>query len=281
MSWKPFSRLSPQADRGFSLVEFLVAVAVSGVALASVVQFFATQARIQVGHGYRIELQQALRSSLDNITRDLRLAGACLPQTGGFEALTGTDGPGPDSLTIRAGVVRNDMSCIRASLSALTGAGTNSVTVQSAAGFQTDMLVHLRHPGGFGQYTFVTGVAGNIVSLEDAATTDYPVGSALYAIDERTYTIDPLGPASRLMITINRDQPRGFAVGMNDLQVRYVLAQNCPPCDVVDEPADDVEWRLVNEVIVTATAETVGAVRPEDQVSLTETSRGKPRNLLP
>jgi len=38
---------------------------------------------------------------------------------------------------------------------------------------------------------------------------------------------------------------------------------------------------LVNQVLVTPTAETVGAVRPEDQVTLAQTSRAKPRNLLP
>jgi hypothetical protein len=68
---------------------------------------------------------------------------------------------------------------------------------------------------------------------------------------------------------------------MTDLQLQYVLQRNCPPCDVVDLPPDDATWRLVNQVLVTPTAETVGAVRPEDQVTLAQTSRAKPRNLLP
>jgi hypothetical protein len=80
---------------------------------------------------------------------------------------------------------------------------------------------------------------------------------------------------------VNRGTPQTFAAGMTDLQVRYVLEQNCPTCDVVDLPADDSVWRLVNQVLVTSTVETVGAVRPQDQVSVTETTRAKPRNLLP
>jgi hypothetical protein len=82
------------------------------------------------------------------------------------------------------------------------------------------------------------------------------------------------------MLTV--DQARaGLAAGMRDLQLQYVLERNCPPCDVVDLPPDDATWRLVNQVLVTPTAETVGAVRPEDQVTLAQTSRAKPRNLLP
>jgi len=84
-----------------------------------------------------------------------------------------------------------------------------------------------------------------------------------------------------LMLTVDQGTPQAFAAGMTDLQLRYVLEQNCPPCDVVDLPVDDAQWRLVNQVLVTPTAQTVGAVRPEDQVSLAETSRAKPRNLLP
>lgn len=279
MSSKPFSPTSHPAERGFSLVEFLVAISLSGIALAGVVQFLATQARAQVGHGYRIELNQALRSSLDNVTRDLRLAGACLPATGDFSALGGQDGPGPDEITIRAGIVRNDMTCVRTSLSVMTPNGTSTLTVPSTAGFEVDTLVLMQSAAGH-MYSFVTGVAGNIITIQDPANIDYPVGSGIFAVDERVYQIDDTGTTPRLMLTINRSAPQAFAVGMRDLQVSYVLAQNCPPCDTVDIPATDTDWRLVNEVIVTAEAETVGAVRQEDQVSLRETSRAKPRNLI-
>jgi hypothetical protein len=37
----------------------------------------------------------------------------------------------------------------------------------------------------------------------------------------------------------------------------------------------------VNDVLLTATAMTVGATRYEDMATLTQTSRAKPRNLLP
>ncbi|HXJ34864.1 MAG TPA: hypothetical protein VMS22_12595 [Candidatus Eisenbacteria bacterium] len=261
----------------------LVSAALASISLFAVSQFFIMQAKQQKGQGYRVEMQQALRSSLDAITRDLRLAGACLPSTGDFVAIDATNGAGtnPDSITVRAGIVRNDLSCIVTSLSALTQQGQTTLTVTSAAGFDVGMLVYVRHPGGFGQFSFVTSAAGTNVVIADAATQDYPVGSGLFAVDERVYRIDTTVTPPQLLLTVNRAAPEAFAAGIPDLQFRYVLQQNCPPCDVVDLPPDDPTWRLVNEVLVTARASTVGATRSEDQVSLTETSRSKPRNLLP
>jgi hypothetical protein len=258
-----------------------MSAALGSIAMMAVAQFFAFQARKQQGTGLRVELQQALRASVDTITRDLRLAGACLPMDGDYVALDGTNGPGPDSITVRAGIVRNDLSCIVTAATALASAGANSLTVGSIAGFMPGMRVYVRHPGGMGQFTFVAGTAPNRVIFTNAATVDYPVGTGLYAVDERIYTIDTSATVPRLMLTVDQGTPQAFAAGMKDLQVQYVLERNCPPCDVVDLPPDDPTWRLVNQVLVTPTAETVGAVRPEDKVSLAQTSRAKPRNLLP
>ena len=120
---------------------------------------------MQVGHGYRVEQDQAIRASLDNVTRDLRLAGACLPVTGGFIALAGTDGPGPDTVTARAGIVRDDLSCVVTALAALAANGTTTLPVTSEAGFVPDMLVYLRHPGGNGQFTFVSDVSPGTIEV--------------------------------------------------------------------------------------------------------------------
>ena len=94
------------------MMELLVTLGISGVTLASAVHFLAIHAREFRQHALRLELQQAMRASLDAVSRDLRLAGACLPTDGQFIALAGVDGPGGDSVTVRTGVVRDDMSCI-------------------------------------------------------------------------------------------------------------------------------------------------------------------------
>ena len=261
-----------------------MSVGLAGIALTSVVQFFALQTRKMKGHTYRIEAQQALRTSLDAIARDVRLAGACLPSTGAYVPLAGTEGA-TDSITVRTGIVRNNLSCIVAGLTANMAAGASTATVDSPAGFTVGMLSYLRHPSGSGQFLFVTAVGATTVTLSGAATIAYPIGSGIYAIDERTYAIDAVSVPGIpvLTLTINRGAPEAFSAGLQDLQIRYVLNRACPPCDIVDAPlaADTATWRLVNSVLLSGTVKTIGTVRAEDAVTMTQTSSAKPRNLLP
>jgi prepilin-type N-terminal cleavage/methylation domain-containing protein len=279
MSCARSSRRSPR-EPGFTLVELLASVTLVAVASAAIAQFFQIQARRQSGHAFRVELHQGLRSSLDAITRDLRLGGACMPSDGDFVSIAGTDST-TDSVTVRAGKVRTDMSCIQTALTANAAKSQKNLTVGSPSGFAVNMRVYLRHPGGTGQFSFVSSITGNTVRLTTNTNKAYPVGSGLFAIDERVYSIITAGSQKNLNLTIDQGTPQIFAAGIEDLQLRYILQQNCPPCDVVDLPANAAQWRLVNQVMVTATGKTIGAAKAEDQMTLTETSRAKPRNLLP
>jgi hypothetical protein len=269
------------------MVELLVTITVTGVTLASAVSFFTQHLHRMRSHTYRLEALQGLRSSLDAVERDIRLAGACLPPGGQFIALAGANGsPGPDSVTLRSGVVRPNLSCVITRLTAPAPAGTTTLSVEDANGFFVDLPVYVRHPNGGGQIAMATAAGGTTVSIDAGLTQDYPGDvatgntSSVYALDERIYQVDSSDPSVPVLaLTINRNVPQAFAVGIEDLQVRYVLNRNCPPCDVVDLPADTVEWQLVNEVTVGATARTVNA--PMDQATFAASTRGKPRNLLP
>jgi hypothetical protein len=264
------------------MVEMLVTIGVTGVTLASAVTFLSTQSKHLRGHALRLEAQQAVRSSLDAITRDLRLAGACLPANGQYTALAGTNAAAGDSITIRTALVRTNMSCILSTSNLTANAGTTSIRVASTNGFTSNMIAYMRHPNGSGEFHDITGVSGTTISFVGGLTQRYPVGTGVYAVDERVYFLDKSNPQlPRLMLTINRDPPAAFAAGITDLQIKYVLDQNCPPCDEVNLPADTAQWRLVNDVRLTATVKTIGGGAPMGAATFVVTSRGKPRNLWP
>jgi hypothetical protein len=264
------------------MVEMLVTVGITGVTLASAVSFLSQQGKHMRGHALRLEAQQAVRSSLDAITRDLRLAGACLPATGQYTALAGTNSTAGDTITIRTALVRTNMSCILSASNQVANNGATTIRVQSTNGFTADMIAYFRHPNGSGEFHDINGVTGTNINFIGGLTQQYPVGSGVYAVDERVYAIDKSNPQlPRLMLTINRAAPAAFAAGITDLQIKYILDQNCPPCDQVDLPANTAQWRLVNDVRLTATVKTIGGGAPMGAATFVVSTRGKPRNLWP
>lgn len=283
-------------ERGFSLLELLVTIVVAGVALASAVSFYAKHALYLRQSSFRIEAQQALRASLDAIARDVRLGGACLPTNGAFVALDGTEGAGnPDSITVVTGLVQNSMACIVATVLNQVNAGQSTVTIDTTAGnatalgFAPNQLAYIRDPNGGGELRTITAVGANTITLAQGVGQIYPATSGIYAVDMRRYWVDVATNPPTLMLTINQNPAQQFAAGFRNLQIQYVLNRNCPTCDLIDTPPligspgakDTATWRLVNEVIITATVETIGAA-PQNptEMQLTEMTRAKPRNLL-
>lgn len=274
------------------MMELLVTIGVAGVALTSAVQFFMTHARQLRQHSFRMEMQQGMRSSLDAITRDVRLAGACLPEDGNFVSLDGIDDAAGDEITVRTGAVNANLTCVRGSLLANAAAGATSVSIDDVQGFSADQLAYVSGQGGaVGETHRITGVVadgsgtgglGGVVTFSGGLADAYAMPASVFAVDERRYSLDRSNPDEPLlMLQVNQGAAEAFAVGVSDLQFRYVLDRNCLPCDIVDDPGDNATWRLVNEVLVTARVETVDEVRTGDYAAMTATSRAKPRNLLP
>jgi hypothetical protein len=181
--------------------------------------------------------------------------------------------------------VQDDLSCIVTSLSVAAGAGDATLQVQSGSGmgFAPEMLAYVAAPGNVsGEFLMIRDVDATSLTFTAGVSQAYPLGSSVYAIDERIYAIDASIPAlPLLMLTVNRGLPQAFAAGISDLQIEYVLQENCPTCTRVDLPNSNAQWRLVNSIDLTATVDTVGAIRPEDQATFVAVSTAKPRNLLP
>ncbi len=280
----PASRRRRARQAGLSLLEFLVALGMMGIAMGAAVAFASTSLKLMRHSHLRVEVRQALRASGDSIVRDMRLAAACLPQNGTFIGLDGSNSGTADSLTIRTGFAQDDLSCVATIVNAIHTSGSDVISVDATEGFAQARLGYLRHMDGGGEFFVVAEVdsADSTITRVDGASRDYPVGSGVFAVDERTYSLETVGPGpARLMLDVSGEGTTPFALGVTGLQVRYILERGCPPCDVVDLPASAEEWWLVNQVAVTLTAETVNPIRPEDAYSETRTVIGKPRNLLP
>ena len=107
----------------------------------------------------------------------------------------------------------------------------------------------------------------------------------MYAIDQRRFFItwwsSPRGLQPQLEIKVGSQQATPFAVGIEQLKIRYELRRNCPPCDVVDLPADNAEWSVVEKVLLDVTARSELPDASGNYYRRTMSVGVKPRNLLP
>lgn len=94
--------------KGFSLVELLVALAMSGIVSLALYTSFTSQSRSYVKQEQIVEMQQNVRAAMDIMVRDIRMAGFCsqkeasffsaVPVVAGGGSITTLDisGPGPN-----------------------------------------------------------------------------------------------------------------------------------------------------------------------------------------
>ncbi len=270
---------SHQTSRGFTTIELMVAIAVTaiGITLASGMML-AGKEQIQ-RQERQLEATQAGRAALDTILRELRLGGACLPETGEFIALAAVDNDTTDEVVTRYGLTTPDLSCIQTATASAIAAFTTSVPVNDSAGFKAGDYVYIRHTDGSGEYFEISSIdsTNHTLLIDRALTTGYPATSGIYAIDERRFYVDSTAsPAPKLMFQVSGTTPQPFALGIEKLDIEYVLADGTP----LPAPATDEEWRSVRRVRVDVTARSVSPdaggryYRRQYSVSI------KPRNLV-
>ncbi|MBX3025866.1 hypothetical protein KF840_13240 [bacterium] len=235
-----------------------------------------------------VEATQAARAAVDMIIRDLRLGGACLPVTGDFISLDGINNGNTDQITTRTGLTRPDLSCIRTSVptGATVTASGGVFSVSSSEGFSPGMRAYIRHPDGLGEYFDVIAVPSPTqLAKEQPLSRNYPETSGVYAIDERRFYLQNFtnwrGTVPELVLQVGNQSPQSFAVGIEKLNIQYQLRRNCPPCDVVDLPANNAEWSVVEQVLVNVTARSELPDATGSYLRRTVSVGVKPRNLLP
>ncbi len=269
---------SQRNERGFGSIELLVALMITATGIALTTgMMLAGKSHIQE-QGKEIEATHAGRAAIDMILRELRLGGACLPETGEFIALEATDDDDRDRLTTRYGLTTADLTCIQTATREITTPASSSLAVNDVEDFAVGGLVYLRHTDGSGEYFKVAGIDQDnlLLTIDSAPSTDYPATSGVYAIDERRFYIDTASGLPRLMLQVGGADPQPFAMGIERLELRYELADGTES----DQPSGDQQWRAVRRVHVALTARSSEASPSGDHYRRTYDVTIKPRNLI-
>jgi len=300
-----WSRCSRVSDRGFSLVELLVAFAVSGIVLAAAMTLAIENRALVTRDQGRAEVNESLRVSLDMMGTDVREAGERLPSDfPAFEVLDGPSGT-PDTLIVR----RNLLDEVLPLCGTITGGlSTNEIPVADYGtsptagcsplpdadgdGWADNIGAWRRyrtaHGGALwaflydpvvrrGEWFHYDGEGGSSNERLHRANTDvwsrtYSAANQcrVYLIEERRYYVS--GQTLELELD-HEDTPRNVTAGLSDFQVRVVLQDGT----ILDGMDASVDWSSVQAVELQLT----GSVAMKDRaVVRTLSAEFLPRNVL-
>ena len=286
---------------GFTLVELLLALALGSFVVLAAGAGYVFATRGWVDHQQRLETQQNLREAVETLTRELRLAGACLltdqlsssPANARPLDGTHTGGAVPDTITVRM-----NLHCAKGTLTAsYTGGAT--IALDTVQNFVPGMWAYVWDPGAnpvsYGEKFLVVAVnagANQLTVAPGTITQNYPTAdnSQVFGMEELAYAIDQTGPVPVLTVTTLDEPTKPDVSGIEGLAISYVLNRvggacagtTGPPYNycVVTLPATAAEWAIVRDVQLTIFARSAQVVPGSaGYYRLSETTEISPRNL--
>ncbi len=283
MSARPSSATSSRTRaRGFTLPEVLVCAAIAGIVTLAATSGFVFMTKSWVQQQARLQTQQQLRSAVAAVTRELRVAGACMLDNppADVQPLSGIDNGTTDSITIRA-----NPHCAKGAIVGANCAGCTSFTVNPATNFAglggTWGYLYAGPGAGQHQYFKILSVVGSTINVD--TTTGPPITgtylqdtTAVYAVEARAFAISSTcstcGGVPSLTLTVLGGSETALAKGIDLFDIQYVLnddydAANCVastgggrPLCVVDLPQSSAGWKKVRSVIFDVGARSLRAV---------------------
>lgn len=244
-------------QRGFTLPELLVTLAILGLVMAAVFNLYMTGTTIGLTGENRAEAQQTARAAM-LMEEDLRLAGSGCP-SGGCPAPAavpaGCPPPPAQSNVVCASPTTisfwADLANVSTTLTANVNAGDATLNVASTAGFAVGDAVYLNNGGQWARHT-VAGAGGATLTVNPIVACPagagcppaYPQGVQVGRPRLITYSWDPA------TLTLSRDAGDGtglqpLANGVQNFQLRFFNASDveiAPPISVASLPTIRGIW---------------------------------------
>jgi prepilin-type N-terminal cleavage/methylation domain-containing protein len=229
-------------QRGFSFIEIMVALAVLGVITAAIFRLYVTQQRHHLIQDDITNIQQNARSSIDEISRHVRMAGFKLPL--GIPAVTASN-TNPDTIEInyRTDNCETFLSAPMPQPSAELKCGTD------VSCFYEGQWVFIFEPdSGGGEWFEITEVQEAALHLQHNTvilSKKYSANSIVLSMNSYKIfidnTADPEHPC--LMVQEPGADPQVFAEDIVDLQFQYRMKNGM----LFDEPPmfEDVREVLI------------------------------------
>lgn len=267
---------------GVTLIELLIVLVLSSILVAALYRTFVDQQKTYAVQEQVVDMQQSVRVGIDQMTREIRIAGYggnILASFGNVNGFTNIITPGNNSNNIG----KNDDSITiiiadeAAKLTATAAQGSSQLNVSTAADFNSDKKKYLCL-NGENNY-FVQGVSGNIITLATPLSEGHRIDEPVFLIKAVTYKLmwDTTDPTMPVLVKNDHtgDGDQVNADNIEDLQFRYTLKDGT----VTDSPANPENIRIVSVTIKARTEMTDPQLSGDGHRRRELTSIIKVRNL--
>lgn len=220
---------------GLTLIELLIALVLSSILIAGLYQIFISQQKTYMVQDQVADMQQNIRVAIDQMTREIRMAGYggdMLAIFGNINGFTSIITPADDSITIlladQVGVLKQN--AIK---------NTNQLKVTNASIFNTDKKKYLCL-NGLNNY-LIQSVITDTITLTTSLTEDHLINEPVYIIKAITYSLGVSGGKTVLRRNENTgggSQP--LAENIESLQFSYFDANG----NVTSNPPDILMVRV-------------------------------------
>ncbi len=248
-----------KSQKGMTLVEVLIALILTGILTAAMFRVYINQHHAWMIQDSVIEMQQNARASIDELSKQLRMAGYELPNNLPPIVAFNTN---PDTIYIhyQSGACNAPIDKKMPQPSAELDCTAPGIDLSC---FYVGQEAYIFDPfveqGEFFDISHVQQIPGKIQHNACKLSKCYPKGSVILALDRIKFYIDhsdTLHP--KLMVQLGSFPPQVYAENIVDLQFTYTLKNGA----VVDVPAIAKD---VREIGITVRART-----PEKDIEFTD-----------
>ena len=214
MNWSVFKKKS-----GLTLIELLIALVLSSILIAALYQIFIRQQKTYTVQDQVADMQQNIRGAIDQMTREIRMAGYggnILDIFSNINGFTSIITPANNSITIlladQVGVLKQNAT-----------KGMNQLKATNASIFNTDKKRYLCL-NGLNNY-LIQSVITDTITLTTSLTEDHLINEPVYLVKAITYNLGLSG--GKTMLRRNENTGGGaqpLAENMESLQFTYVDA---------------------------------------------------------
>lgn len=230
---------------GFTMVEMLIAALLTTVIVSAALKVYNVQQKHMIVQDQISDMQQSVRSSMDELSTKIRLAGYGLPPN--FTAPIVAANTNPDTIT----VVHNDCNISDIQIEQAMTQPTSDLRCDGhdLTGVSDNDWLYIYDPntntGEYFQASQVLPASDIIQHSTMALSKSYPVGSRILKVSIVKYYVDQTTDANhpRLMSQAFNQAAQIYADNITDLQFQYVLSSGA----TVDVPPIAA---MIREVII-------------------------------